>query len=62
MGHLPVSGDEGSLQWLGEQPIRNRVYIHINNTNPMLHRGSPEHRAVREQGVQIATDGDFFEL
>lgn len=62
MGHIPVSGTEGSLQWLAKLPIKNRVYIHINNTNPMLRRGSPEHLAVQEQGVRIAADGDVFEL
>ena len=36
MDHLPVSGADGSLARLGTLPARQRVYTHINNTNPML--------------------------
>ena len=50
MGHVPVSGPGGSLEGLSDHPGR-RIYLHINNTNPMLLEGSPEHRAVRAAGV-----------
>ena len=39
-----------------------RVIIHINNTNPVLNEESPEHRAVREAGWEIAYDGMEFNL
>jgi pyrroloquinoline quinone biosynthesis protein B len=62
MGHIPVSGPEGSLGWLSGLGARHRVYIHINNTNPMLDERGPEHRQVAEAGVQVGADGDQFEL
>jgi pyrroloquinoline quinone biosynthesis protein B len=38
------------------------VFLHINNTNPILIEGSPEHRAVREAGWEVAYDGMEFAL
>ena len=62
MGHLPLSGNSGLLR----RPFRlgkaRRVLIHLNNTNPALNEESPEHRAVREAGWEIAYDGMEFEL
>jgi pyrroloquinoline quinone biosynthesis protein B len=62
MGHLPLWGDRGMLK----RPFRlgktKRVLIHINNTNPVLNEESPEHRAVREAGWEIAYDGMEFNL
>jgi pyrroloquinoline quinone biosynthesis protein B len=62
MGHLPVSGPGGSLRWLSEVAARHRVYVHINNTNPMLNERGTEYRLVREGGVQVGADGDSFDL
>jgi pyrroloquinoline quinone biosynthesis protein B len=62
MGHLPVSGPEGSLGWLSELTVRHRVYTHINNTNPMLNERGPEHKLVTGRGVRVGADGDSFEL
>jgi pyrroloquinoline quinone biosynthesis protein B len=62
MGHLPVSGSGGSLDWLGGLSARHRVYVHINNTNPMLNERGPEHQQVTDRGVRVGVDGDTFEL
>lgn len=62
MGHLPVSGADGSLPWLATLPAAQRVYVHINNTNPMLNRQSVEYGAVVENGVRVGVDGDVFDL
>jgi pyrroloquinoline quinone biosynthesis protein B len=62
MGHVPVSGPQGSLAWLAGLPARHRVYVHINNTNPMLNEEGPEFRLAKESGVQVGADGDMFEL
>jgi pyrroloquinoline quinone biosynthesis protein B len=62
MGHLPVSGPGGSLQWLGKLKAPHRVYVHINNTNPMLNEAGPEHRAATDAGVRVGADGDEFAL
>jgi pyrroloquinoline quinone biosynthesis protein B len=56
MAHWPVGGDEGSLGFLSRFGGR-RVYIHINNTNPMLREDSPEAARVRAASIAIAYDG-----
>jgi hypothetical protein len=38
------------------------VYLHINNTNPMLNEDGPEFRLVNESGVRVGADGDTFDL
>jgi pyrroloquinoline quinone biosynthesis protein B len=56
MGHMPIGGDDGSLAAL-ENLTGRRVYLHINNTNPILIAGSPERHHVEAQGWEIAEDG-----
>jgi pyrroloquinoline quinone biosynthesis protein B len=60
MGHLPVEGTGGSLEWLRELDIEHRVYVHINNTNPMLDEESEAWQKVNSLGIRIAADGDQF--
>ena len=62
MGHIPVSTAEGSLRRLAGLRHPRKIYLHINNTNPMLNEGSPEYRQVREAGWEIAEDGWQFDL
>ncbi len=57
MGHLPVGGPQGSLAQIAALLIKHRIYVHINNTNPMLIEGSAEQRAVLEMGIEIGQDG-----
>lgn len=57
MGHLAMSGPEGSIAGLADLAVGARVFIHINNTNPALIEGSPERRAVEAGGWQVAHDG-----
>lgn len=54
MGHMSVRDSIAALAPLG---IRRRVFIHINNTNPILLADSPEHAAVRAAGWEVAEDG-----
>ena len=42
MAHLPVGGEAGSLAALRGLPRRAAIYIHVNNTNPLLRDDSPE--------------------
>jgi pyrroloquinoline quinone biosynthesis protein B len=56
MGHMPVDGPDGSLAALDGVAAR-RIFIHINNTNPMLIDGSPERAKVEAAGWQVAEDG-----
>jgi pyrroloquinoline quinone biosynthesis protein B len=57
MAHWPLSGENGSLALLARLPVRRRILIHINNTNPILREDSPEHRLVEAAGVEVAWDG-----
>ena len=57
MAHLPVGGPDGSLARLAGLRARRRVYIHINNTNPMLRDDSAERAQVDAAGWEIAGDG-----
>jgi pyrroloquinoline quinone biosynthesis protein B len=56
MGHMPIDGADGSLAALAGLGKR-RIYIHINNTNPVLIDGSPQRRAVEAAGWDVAEDG-----
>ncbi|WP_134724978.1 pyrroloquinoline quinone biosynthesis protein PqqB [Paracoccus luteus] len=55
MGHMPVSGPDGSLSRL-TAPAR-RVYVHVNNSNPLCDPASPESAQVRAAGWQVGHDG-----
>jgi pyrroloquinoline quinone biosynthesis protein B len=57
MGHLAVGGPGGSLELLSPLPIGRKVYVHVNNTNPMLLDDSPERRQVVDAGMEVAEDG-----
>jgi pyrroloquinoline quinone biosynthesis protein B len=57
MGHVPIDGPGGSLELLSPLPIDRKVYIHINNTNPILLEDSPERRILDEHGMHVAADG-----
>jgi pyrroloquinoline quinone biosynthesis protein B len=58
--HLPILS--GSLKTLAAQPARHKVYLHINNTNPILWDNGPERQLLDESGIQVATDGMTIEL
>ena len=63
IGHLPQSGPGGMLEWLEKLPAGcRRILIHVNNTNPILDEGSPEHAELARRGVEVAWDGLEIEL
>jgi len=62
MGHIPINGADGSLSLLATMPNVQRVYIHINNTNPILLQDSPQRARVEAAGIVVAEDGMEFEL
>ena len=55
-GHVPISGDGGSLERLAELGVPV-IYTHINNTNPVLIEDSPQHAAVQAAGLAVGADG-----
>ena len=62
MGHVPVSGTEGSLRKLAALRRPRRVFVHVNNTNPMLDESGAEFRELRAAGWEVAEDGWYFNL
>jgi pyrroloquinoline quinone biosynthesis protein B len=61
MGHVSLSGPNGTLARLADLPCR-RVLFHINNTNPILLSDSPERRVVEAAGFEVAYDGMEVQL
>jgi pyrroloquinoline quinone biosynthesis protein B len=57
MGHVAMSGLDGSLEKLAAAELGRKVYVHINNTNPVLIEGSAERRQVEAAGWEVAFDG-----
>jgi pyrroloquinoline quinone biosynthesis protein B len=62
MGHVPVSGTEGSLRKLAALRRPRKVFVHVNNTNPMLDESGAEYRELRGAGWEVAEDGWYFNL
>ncbi len=57
MGHISLSGPEGSIAAFADLNIGRKVFVHINNTNPILVRKSDERREAESAGWEIAYDG-----
>lgn len=57
MAHLPVGGAAGSLAAMRSLRAARRIYIHVNNTNPLLRDDSVERKTVEAAGWEIAHDG-----
>jgi pyrroloquinoline quinone biosynthesis protein B len=62
MGHIALDGPDGSLRRFANSHIGRKIFIHINNTNPILEEGSREERRVKDAGWEIAHDGLEIEL
>jgi pyrroloquinoline quinone biosynthesis protein B len=56
MGHVAIDGKDGSLAWLRRLEVPRKIYTHINNSNPILRKNSPERRAVERAGIEISHD------
>lgn len=57
MGHVAMSGEKGSIERLASCAIGRKIYVHINNTNPVLIEDSPQRAAVERAGWDVAFDG-----
>jgi pyrroloquinoline quinone biosynthesis protein B len=57
MGHMAMAGPDGSLAAFAGLGVRRKVYVHINNTNPVWRPGSPERAEVEAAGWEVAQDG-----
>ena len=63
MAHWPVGGPDGSLRYLSRLAGARSVYIHVNNTNPMLREdGRGARGELTAAGVEVAPTGMELEL
>jgi len=57
MGHMSNSGPDGTVAAFAPLDIGRKVFIHINNTNPILLEDSPERAEVSAAGWEVGFDG-----
>jgi pyrroloquinoline quinone biosynthesis protein B len=57
IGHIPMSGEDGTIALLGKLTAPRKVFIHINNTNPVLDPRNAEYKQVIDAGWEIGHDG-----
>ena len=62
MGHMSVSGPDGTMAAFAELGVARRVFIHINTTNPILIADTPQRAAVEAAGWEVAYDGMLLEV
>ncbi|MEL7154474.1 MAG: pyrroloquinoline quinone biosynthesis protein B, partial [Pseudomonadota bacterium] len=54
--HMSMSGPEGSIAAFADLDVKRKVYVHMNNTNPVW-RSGPERAEAEAAGWQIGYDG-----
>ena len=57
MGHISISGPQGSIEALKPLAIDRRIYVHINNSNPVLDENSQARKVVESAGWEVGYDG-----
>src|SRR6516225_3997770 len=57
MGHMSMSGEDGTIAAFRDLGVGRRIFIHINNSNPALLDDSAERHLANEAGWEIAYDG-----
>jgi pyrroloquinoline quinone biosynthesis protein B len=57
IGHVPMSGNDGTIALLAGITRPRKIFIHINNTNPVLDPRSPEYETLQAAGWEIGHDG-----
>lgn len=62
MGHMSVSGPNGTLAAFKPIGVGRKILLHINNSNPILLDNSSERAAVEAEGWEVAYDGMEIQL
>lgn len=57
MGHMSISGADGTLAAFEDLDVRRKLFIHVNTTNPVLDDGSPQRAEIIARGWDVAEDG-----
>jgi pyrroloquinoline quinone biosynthesis protein B len=62
MGHIAMSGKDGAIEALSGLDIGQKLFLHINNSNPALLHDSAERKQAERAGWQIPADGTEITL
>jgi pyrroloquinoline quinone biosynthesis protein B len=62
MGHIAMSGDRGAIESLAGLDIDRKMFLHINNSNPVLLHDSAERKTAERAGWHIPADGTEITL
>jgi pyrroloquinoline quinone biosynthesis protein B len=62
MGHIAMSGDRGAIESLDGLDIDRKMFLHINNSNPVLLHDSAERKTAERAGWHIPADGTEITL
>lgn len=57
MGHMSISGEHGAIAAFAPLGVARKIFVHINNTNPVLLADSPERAEAEAAGWEVAYDG-----
>jgi pyrroloquinoline quinone biosynthesis protein B len=57
MGHMSMAGPNGTLAAFAGLEVARKIFIHINNSNPVLIDDTPERRIVEAAGWEVGFDG-----
>ena len=57
MGHMSITGENGTITAFEGLDVGRRILIHLNNTNPALLADSPERAHLSQAGWEVAEDG-----
>jgi pyrroloquinoline quinone biosynthesis protein B len=57
MGHIAMSGRDGSIAAFRSLDVKRRIFVHINNSNPVLREDGAERAEVGAAGWEVAFDG-----
>jgi pyrroloquinoline quinone biosynthesis protein B len=57
MGHMSLTGPEGTMAAFRNLSVKRKVLIHINNSNPVLLEDSGERAELVAAGWEVAYDG-----
>ena len=57
MGHMSLSGEDGTIQAFDNLQVARKIFIHINTTNPVLLEDSEERALATKAGWEVSYDG-----
>jgi pyrroloquinoline quinone biosynthesis protein B len=62
MGHMSMSGPDGSIAAFSDITVAQKIFVHMNNTNPVLRPESQQKKQAEAAGWTVAQDGMELEI